>query len=146
MSMRSFDRRRLALVGVGALAVVAAAAALALTRGGTASALAQGRPGVLARGEFRTVSWGTTGSATVERTRTGKVVLRLSRDFTTQRAPELFVHMAGRRMVLQRPWGEQVYVLKGATPALLRTTVEVFCEKCNKAWGRATLKPTVGKA
>ena len=144
-SWQSGHVRRLLLIG---LAVCAAGAGLglALARGGTGGGLAQSPQGVLAAGTFKTVSWGTTGRVTIEHARNGRIVLRFGPDFKTQRAPELFVHLAGRRMVLQRPWGEQVYVLKGATPALLRTTVEVFCEKCNKAWGRATLKPTVGKA
>jgi len=78
---------------------------------------------------------------TVERTRTRKVILRFSRDFKTQRAPALYVHIGSRRMVLQRAWGEQIYVLSDAGPAALHATVQVFCEKCNKAWGAAQLHP-----
>jgi hypothetical protein len=44
-------------------------------------------------------------------------------------------------MVLQRAWGEQIYVLSDAGPAALHATVQVFCEKCNKAWGSAQLHP-----
>jgi len=137
-------RRRapLLLAGLGVAAAAGLALGFTLTRSGSENALAQRPPGVLASGTLKTVTWGTKGSVTIERTRTGKVILRFSRDFKTQRAPELFVHLGSRRMVLQRPWGEQVYVLSGAGPATLRAAVKVFCEKCNKAWGIAQLRPT----
>jgi hypothetical protein len=137
-------RRRppLLLAGLGLAAAAGLALGFTLTRSGAENALAQGPPAVLANGTLKTVTWGTKGSVTIERTRTGKVILRFSRDFKTQRAPELFVHLGSRRMVLQRPWGEQVYVLSGAGPATLHAAVKVFCEKCNKAWGVAQLHPT----
>jgi hypothetical protein len=135
-------RPRLLLAGLGITVAAGLALGFTLTRGGPGNALAQGPPGVLASGTLKTVTWGTKGSVTIERTRRGKVILRFSRDFKTQRAPELFVHVGSRRMVLQRPWGEQVYVLAGARPATLHATVQVFCEKCNKAWGSAQLRPT----
>ena len=135
-------RPRLLLAGLGVAAAAGVALGFTLTRGGPENALAQGPPGVLASGKLKTVSWGTEGTVTVERTRTGKVILRFSRDFRTQRAPALYVHMGSRRMVLQRPWGEQIYVLSGAGPAALHATVQVFCEKCNKAWGEAKLHAT----
>jgi hypothetical protein len=134
-------RPRLLLAGLGVAAAAGLALGFTLTRGGPENVLAQGPPGVLASGTLKTVTWGTKGSVTIERTRTGKVILRFSRDFKTQRAPELFVHLGSRRMALQRPWGEQVYVLSGAGPATLHATVQVFCEKCNKAWGVAQLRP-----
>jgi hypothetical protein len=135
-------RPRLLLAGLGVTVAAGLALGFTLTRGGPENAFAQGPPGVLASGTLKTVSWGTNGTVTVERTRTGKVILRFGRDFKTQRAPALYVHMGSRRMVLQRPWGEQVYVLSGAGPAALHATVQVFCEKCNKAWGEAQLSPT----
>jgi hypothetical protein len=94
------------------------------------------------RGTFKTVSWGTTGSATIERDASGHLVLRLSPDFRTQKAPELFIHMGKKRMALQRASGSQTYVLSHVGVPTLRATVQVFCEKCNKAWGEATLRPT----
>ena len=135
-------RPRLLLAGLGVTVAAGLALGFTLTRGGPENAFAQGPPGVLASGTLKTVSWGTNGTVTIERTRMGKVILRFSRDFKTQRAPALYVHMGSRRMVLQRPWGEQVYVLSGAGPAALHATVQVFCEKCNKAWGQAQLRPT----
>ena len=113
-------RPRLLLAGLGVAVAAGLALGFTLTRGGPENAFAQGPPGVLASGELKTVSWGTNGTVTVERTRTGKVILRFSRDFRTQRAPALYVHMGSRRMVLQRPWGEQIYVL--SAPARPRCT------------------------
>jgi hypothetical protein len=101
---------------------------------------------VLARGSFRTVSWGTTGTATIARDSSGRITLRFSRDFTTQRAPELYVHMGSRRMKLQRAWGAQTYTLSHADARVLGATVQVFCEKCNKAWGVAKLRPVERRA
>jgi hypothetical protein len=140
--MRNFTRRRSLLAAAGAAAAVGLALGLTLTRGGTENALAQGPAGVLARGSFKTVSWGTTGSARIERDASGRVTLRLSRDFTTQRAPELFVHLGSKRFPLQSASGSQTYVLSGAGTATLHATVQIFCEKCNKAWGDAKLRPT----
>jgi hypothetical protein len=125
-----------ALLAAGAL--TAAALGFAFTRSDTGSASAKGPAGVLARGPFKTVSWATAGSATVERTASGHLVLRFSRDFRTQRAPELFVHIGSFRMPLKRAWGAQTYALP--ENADMRQPVEVFCEKCNKAWGEVTLK------
>jgi|SRR3954469_6472766 len=135
-------RQRLLLTGLGVAAAAGVALGFTLTRGGPENALAQGPPGVLASGQLKTVSWGTNGTVTIERTRANKVILRFSRNFRTQRAPALYVHLGSRRMTLQRAWGEQTYVLSGAGPAALHATVEVFCEKCNKAWGAAQLRPT----
>ena len=139
--MRILARRRLAAALLGIAALVGVALGLALTHHGTESALAQGPAGVLARGTFKTVSWGTVGRATIERDGSGRVVLRFSRNFNTQRAPELFVHLGKKRMALQRAWGSQTYVLSSVDAATLHATVQVFCEKCNKAWGEAKLAP-----
>ena len=134
-------RPRLLLAALGLAVAAGLALGFTLTRGGPENALAQGPPGVLARGTFKTVTWATKGSVTVERNAKGQVVLRFSRDFDTQRAPELFVHMGKKRFALQRAWGSQTYALASADAATLRATVEVFCEKCNKDWGVARLHP-----
>lgn len=135
-------RARLLLAALGLAVAAGLALGFTLTRGGPENALAQGPAGVLARGTFKTVTWATKGSVTVERNARGRVVLRFSRDFDTQRAPELFVHMGKKRFALQRAWGSQTYVLASADAATLHSTVEVFCEKCNKDWGVARLHPT----
>jgi len=135
-------RPRLLLAALGLAVAAGLALGFTLTRGGPENALAQGRPGVLARGTFKTVTWATKGSVTLERNAKGQITLRFSRDFDTQRAPELFVHLGKKRFALQRAWGSQSYVLASADAATLRSTVEVFCEKCNKDWGVARLHPT----
>ena len=135
--------RRVAAALLVACALTGAALGLAFGRSGAArSPLADGPAGVLARGSFKTVSWGTTGSAAIVRDSSGHLTLRLSRDFRTQRAPELYVHMGSRRMPLQRPSGAQSYALSGADARVVDATVQIFCEKCNKAWGEAKLRPT----
>ncbi|HET7807658.1 MAG TPA: hypothetical protein VFK71_04120 [Gaiellaceae bacterium] len=133
--------RRVAAALLAAGAVTGAALGLAFTRGDAKGSLSHGPAAVLARGSFKTVSWGTTGTATIVRDSSGRITLRFSRDFTTQRAPELYVHMGSRRMKLQRAWGAQTYTLSHANAQLLGATVQVFCEKCNKAWGAAKLRP-----
>ena len=136
-----FRSRRIAAALLAAGAIIGAALGLAFSRGESKSSLSDGPPGVLARGEFKTVSWGTKGSAAIVRDASGHVTLRFSRDFTTQRAPELYVHVGSRRMVLQRAWGAQSYSLSHADARVLGASVSVFCEKCNKAWGVAKLVP-----
>ena len=136
-----FRSRRVAAALLAAGAVTGAVLGLAFTRGDAKGSLSHGPAGVLARGSFKTVSWGTTGTATIARDSSGRITLRFSRDFTTQRAPELYVHMGSRRMKLQRAWGPQTYTLSHADARVLGATVQVFCEKCNKAWGVAKLRP-----
>jgi hypothetical protein len=135
-------RPRLLLAAFGLTVAAGLALGFTLTRGGTENALAQGPPGVLAHGTFKTVTWATKGSVTIDRNEWGQVTLRFSHDFDTQRAPELFVHMGKKRFALQRAWGGQSYVLANADASTLHDAVKVFCEKCNKAWGVAQLRPT----
>lgn len=152
-------RRRLLLTAIGAAALGGVALGLLLTRGGTENALAQGPAGVLAQGKFSTVSWGTTGTAAIVRAKSGRLELRLSRSFRTQRAPELFVYLARHRGAVRTEWtrlaplrrasGSQRYALPSASADTRGLSVAVFCEKCNKTWGtarfvsRAAAKPDV---
>jgi hypothetical protein len=139
-------RRGLLLTAIGAAALGGVALGVLLTRGGTENALAQG-PGVVAQGKFRTVSWGTTGSATIVRARSGRLELRLSGTFTTQRAPELYVYLARHRdgvrtewerlAPLRRAYGSQRYALPSEAVDTRGLSVAIFCEKCNKTWGAA---------
>jgi hypothetical protein len=138
--------RRTAAVLLAAAAVTGATLGLAFSRSDAKGPLADGPAAVLARGSFKTVSWSTTGSAVVVRDSAGHVTLRFSGDFRTQRAPELFVHVGSRRIPLQRAWGAQSYPLSHAGPRVLDATVQVFCEKCNKAWGEARLRPVRRRA
>ena len=134
-------RSRLLLAGLGVAAAAGIALGFTLRSRGPENALAQGPPGVLARGTFKTVTWATKGSVAIDRSASGQVTLRFSRDFDTQRAPELFVHMGKKRFALQRAWGTQTYVLASADATTLHAAVKVFCEKCNKSWGIAQLHP-----
>lgn len=141
-----FRSRRVAAALLAAGAVTGAALGLAFSRGEPKSSLSDGPAGVLARGEFKTVSWGTRGSATIVRDASGNIRLRFSRNFNTQRAPELYVHLGSRRMALQRASGAQSYALSHADARVLGAEVTVFCEKCNKAWGVAKLAPVHSRA
>lgn len=145
--MRIAARRRWLLAALGAAAIAGLAAGLALAYGGTGSALAQGRAGVLAQGKFRSVGWGTTGTATIVRRPSGRLVLRLSKSFSTQRAPELFVYLArhegGRRTEwkelapLHSASGAQHYALPVSAADTRGLSVAVVCSKCDRTWGAA---------
>jgi hypothetical protein len=127
------------------------AAGILLTRGGTESALAQGRPGVIARGPFKSLAWGTTGSAQIVRDGSGHLKLRFTPTFTTQPAPELFVYLARYKGSQRIQWteigslksasGAQVYNLSPKTVKNLHFSVAVYCGKCNKISGEAQLEP-----
>jgi hypothetical protein len=141
----------LLLGALGAAALGGLALGLALTRGGTESALAQGPPAVLAQGSFRSVSWGTTGTATIARNGSGHLVLRLSKTFTTQRAPELFVYLARQQGGRRTEWkvlaplksasGAQRYALPAEAADTRGLSVAIVCAKCNKTSGAARFEP-----
>jgi Electron transfer DM13 len=135
-----------------ALAVAAAAGGLAagllLARdGGTARAAG---PGVVARGTFHSLGWGTNGHATVVRTRSGALVLHLGRDFRTQKAPALWVFVGRYRGLhdSQSAWDRlgQLHSWFGAQTYRLQQTLSagdsviVFCGKCDRAFGAARLR------
>jgi Electron transfer DM13 len=141
----------LLLLLAGAAAAGGIAVGVALTRGGAESALAQGPPGVLARGDFKSLGWGTTGSAEIVRDGSGHLKLRFNQAFRTQPVPELFVYLAKYRGkqrtewkqvgALKRAWGKQVYNLPGLAAGDLRVSVTVYCGKCNRISGAARLHP-----
>lgn len=141
-------RARLLLAISVAAGAAALAAGIVLARG---DAPAKGPVRVLARGSFHAVSWGTTGTATVVREASGQLVLRLSRDFQTQKAPELYVYLAkyagGHKVEwklvseLYKPKGAQEFDLPSSAAHDLRASVSVFCAKCAKVWGEAPLAP-----
>ena len=145
--MRFRERPRLLLAALGAAALIGLALGLALARGGTESAFAQGPAGVIARGKFISVGWGTTGSATIVRDASGHLTVRLSKSFSTQRAPELFVYLArhegGRRTEwkvlasLKSAYGAQSYTLPSEAADARGLSVAIVCAKCDKTWGVA---------
>jgi Electron transfer DM13 len=156
--MKSFSRRpRLLVTTLIAVAFAGVAVAVILTRGGAEGALAQGPPGVLARGSFRGVHTGTEGTAEVVRDRSGNLKLRFSRSFRTQQSPELYVYLASSAEVASSPEGQRVqgkelallksaagpqeYRLPSADRGILHADVEIVCAKCNATYGVARLEP-----
>ncbi|MGB2874291.1 MAG: DM13 domain-containing protein [Gaiellaceae bacterium] len=140
-------RARLLLAVAAAAALGGLAAGIVLTRGGAESALAQGPPGVVARGSFRSVHAGTVGTVKLVRDSSGALRLRFGPGFSTQRAPELFVYLvrgSSRRELapLRSTTGAQEYALPSNLAGLSRSSVEVVCAKCNATYGRAQLEPT----
>lgn len=147
VSMKFVARRRLLLAALGAAVIGGLAAGLAVSRGGTDSALAQGRPGVVAQGKFISVGWATTGTAAIVREPSGRLVLRLSKSFTTRAAPELFVYLARHDGARRTEWkelaslhsaaGAQRYSLPSDAADPRGLSVAIVCAKCNKTWGAA---------
>jgi hypothetical protein len=144
-------KRRLLTAAVLAAAAGGLAAGLLLARDGSA-ARAAGPPGVIARGSFHSIGWGTQGQATVVRTRSGTLVLRLGSDFRTQKAPAVWVYVGryqglhdsraswSRLGQLRRWYGTHTYALHAVPSA--GDSVIVFCEKCDRAFGAALLRLT----
>jgi len=104
------------------------------------------RSGVIASGQFHSVSWATRGTASIVG-RSGRAVLEL-RGFQTQRAPELWIVLEGKQGVssreqlthLQRAWGNQDYTLPATVAAHPPARVLIYCTKCGKVWGYAQLR------
>jgi hypothetical protein len=143
-------RRRVALTVIVIAALAGLAAGLTVGRH-SGNAAAQGTPRVLAKGTFRSITWNTTGTASLVRDASGGIRLRLSRDFTTKNAPELFVYLAvlrGKQRVYWKPVGAlkssrgaQQYRVSG-TPSTPGLQVAIYCGECNQINGLAPLQPT----
>jgi hypothetical protein len=151
---RLSGRSRLLLAVLVAAAVGGAAAGIVFARGEPRHGITEGAPGVLASGRFKTLTWGTVGSASIVRDASGRLKLHLGKNFNTQRSPELYVYLAkyvdGHRKggeevaLLRRAWGSQDYVLRGANASAssLHAVVEIICAKCGQTNGVAQLEPT----
>jgi Electron transfer DM13 len=152
--MTTLSRRpRLLATIVVAAALVGLAAGIAVARGGSKTA-AGGPAGVVSQGTFRTITWGTTGTATVVRDTSGHLKVRLSKSFTTRRGPDVWVYLAkyegsvwrGRRVEwklighLRRASGRQEYDLpaEAARPGM---SIAIFCGECGRLSGIAQLEP-----
>lgn len=143
-------------IGVAAVAAAVAAGVVVARGGGAEGALAKGPPGTLASGKFGSVLWATKGTSAIVRTRSGDLRLRLSKDFRTQQAEELFVYVARYERGERTQWtriaplrsasGAQEYKLPADAVTSLDVSVAIFCEKCNKSWGEAKLQPTRARA
>ncbi len=142
--MSHMSRSRLLLTGVVVIALAGLAAGMLVARGSSAAV----RSGLIARGEFHSVSWTTRGTASIVG-RNGRAVLEL-RGFQTQKAPELWIVLEGKQGVssrrqlthLQRSWGNQDYVVPADVAAHPPARVLIYCTKCGKVWGYAQLGPT----
>ena len=128
------------------------AAGIAVARGG--SNVSHGPAGVVSSGTVRTITWSTTGTATVVRDASGHLKLRLGRDFNTKRGPDVWVYLAkyegsvwrGKRVEwklvgrVTRAWGSATYALpaEAAKPGM---SIAIFCGECGRLSGLAQLKP-----
>jgi hypothetical protein len=138
-------RTRLVLTVLAAVALAGLAAGLLVARGSSASVRV--KTGLIASGQFQTVSWGTRGRASIVG-RDGQAVLEL-RGFQTQKAPELWIVFEGRGGVtsrtqlahLDKAWGDQDYPVSAGVAAHPPARVLIFCTKCGKVWGYAQLRP-----
>jgi hypothetical protein len=150
--MRIFQkRRRLALTVSVTAAIAGVAAGLVVGHGDSGNALAQGPPRVLAKGEFRSITWTTQGTASLVREPSGKLRLRLSSGFMTKDAPELYVYLAklhGQQRVYWKPIGTlkhaqggQQYAVPADAASIPGLQVAIYCAKCNKISGLAPLNP-----
>jgi hypothetical protein len=151
--MAAFSRKPRLALSILAVAVLGAlAAGIAVARGG--SNVSHGRPGVVSSGTFRTVTWSTTGTATVVRDASGHLKLRLGKDFTTRRGPDVWVYLAkyegsvwnGKRVEwklvgqVKRGWGSATYGLP-ADAARPGMSIAIFCGECGRLSGLAELQP-----
>jgi hypothetical protein len=153
--MKRLSGRNRLLIAVLAVAVGAGIAGGIVLAGGDAGTT-EGPAGVLARGHFKSVSWGTHGTATIVRDASGRLALRFDSSFTTRDAPELYVYLDQREPGRQRAsrgknlllgplansFGGQHYDLPAAAEKMLGYTVEVYCAECDKTQGVAKLQPT----
>lgn len=128
------------------------AAGIAVARGG--SNVSHGPAGVVSSGTFRTITWSTTGTATVVRDASGHLKLRLGRDFNTKRGPDVWVYLAkydgsvwrGKRVEwklvgrVTRAWGGATYALP-ADAAKPGMSIAIFCGECGRLSGLAQLEP-----
>jgi hypothetical protein len=144
-------RRRFALAVIAAVIVCGAAAGIVLARDG--SSVSKGPPGVLARGDFQSITWSTTGSASIVRDASGHLTLRFTRAFNTRRGPDLWVYLArfkggykhGKILewkqlgALHRSWGSQEYSLPASAVSHVGASVVIFCGECGKMSGIARL-------
>jgi hypothetical protein len=152
---RLTGRRRLLLATLVALVGAGVAGGIVLAAGDRGSAAPQ-PAGVLARGAFHTVTWGTTGTATVARDRTGRLVLRFDNAFGTRQAPDLYVYLdernpgrhqgdRGKSLLvgsLARSHGGQHYELPSSAARMTGYFVEIYCAECDKTNAVAKLTPT----
>lgn len=149
--MKIFRGRRRSAMAVAVAAALVGLATGVLVGRDHGSARAQGPPRVLASGTFRSITWTTNGTASLVREPSGELRLRLSGDFTTKEAPELFVYLVrlrGQQRVywkevgaLKRSQGAQAYAVASGAASTPGLQVAIYCGKCNQISGLAQLTP-----
>jgi Electron transfer DM13 len=149
--MKFFPQRRQVALAVLVTAALAGLAAGLVVGHHSGNALAQGTPRVLAKGTFRSLTWNTEGTASLVREPTGQLRLKLSSDFTTKHAPELYVYLAklrGQQRVywklvgtLRSSQGAQEYAVSAAAASTSGLQVAIYCAKCNQVSALAQLQP-----
>ena len=143
-------RPRLALALIVTAVLAGLGAGLAVGRGDSGSAFAQGPPRVLAQGKFRSITWSTLGTASLVREPSGDLRLLLSSKFMTKEAPETYVYLVklhGQQRAFWKQVGElkrfqgaqQYKVSSEATSPGVQ--IAIYCAKCNKISGLAPLTP-----
>jgi hypothetical protein len=144
----------LLLATLVALITAGFAGGIVLAAGNRGSA-ADGPAGVLASGKFHTVTWGTTGTAILERERSGALVLRFDSAFGTRQAPDLYVYLdqrdpgrnrgsRGKSLLvgeLASHHGGQHYKLPPSAAGMTGYVVEIYCAECDKTNAVAKLTP-----
>jgi hypothetical protein len=146
--MAHVSRTRLGLIALVAVALAGLAAGLLVARGSGASNRVPA--GLIADGQFQSISWTTRGRAAIVGKKDGTAVLRLT-GFQTQKAPELWIVLEGRQGVssrrqlthLQSASGDQEYVVPAAVALHPPARVLIYCAKCGKVWGYAQLRREV---
>jgi hypothetical protein len=136
---------------IATAAIAGATAGLVVGHGNSANALAQGPPRVLAKGQFRSITWNTVGTASLVREPSGHLRLRLSSAFMTKDAPELYVYLAklrGQKRVYWKPvgalkhaQGAQQYAVPSDAASISGLQAAIYCAKCNQISGLAPLAP-----
>ena len=144
-------RRRVGLAVIVTAVIAGLAAGLAVAHAHSGTALAQGPPHLIAKGTFRSLTWNTTGTASLVREPSGDLRLRLSSDFTTKRTPELYVYLVRLRGqqrlywkevgTLRRSQGAQEYAVSSSAASTPGLQVAIYCGKCNQISGLAPLQP-----
>jgi hypothetical protein len=148
-----YGRNRLLLAVLVAVVGAGVAGGIALARGDYKKAAAPA--GVLASGTFKTLTWGTTGRAILERNESGKLILRFDHAFSTRDAPDLYVYLdqqdlrtnkgnRGKNLLvgeLASPQGGQHYTLPARAASMTNYIVEIYCAECDKTNALAQLHP-----
>ena len=120
----------------------------------TSTTVAEGEPAELARGDFISRDHGTTGVARVLELADGRRILRLE-ELDTDNGPDLYLYLGSNRADgdeggfdddfvdlgrLKGNQGDQNYELPEGTDLERLSTVVIWCDRFNSAFGAADLE------